>query len=141
MYNVLSKSETVQKLIPRLLFRNAFIGMIASFVSDTVVNSIRVIKTTKQAMGARHTVSYLEAINMVLAADGWQVGPRKRHCFVRRLYFVTSKLIRCTFSCTLFMTGSLWKGSAYASVFQCITICCIHCNMEGTSGERVGTEY
>ena len=73
VYNYLSKSETVKKLIPRQLFRNAFVGMIASFVSDTVVNAIRVIKTTKQAMGARHTVSYVEAINMILAADGWKV--------------------------------------------------------------------
>lgn len=77
VYNFLSKSETVKGLIPRQLFRNAFIGMIASFVSDTVVNSVRVIKTTKQAMGARHTVSYIEAINMVLAADGWQVRFRE----------------------------------------------------------------
>jgi len=74
VYNFLSKSEAVKSLIPRQFFRNAFIGMIASFVSDTVVNSIRVIKTTKQAMGARHTVSYMEAINMVVAADGWQVS-------------------------------------------------------------------
>lgn len=73
VYNFLSKSETIKSLIKRPLFRNGFIGMIASFVSDTVVNSIRVIKTTKQAMGARHTISYVEAINMVLAADGWQV--------------------------------------------------------------------
>jgi hypothetical protein len=68
----LSKSETVKALIPRPLVRNALIGTIASFVSDTVVNSIRVIKTTKQAMGARHKVSYVEVINMVLAADGWK---------------------------------------------------------------------
>ena len=53
--------------------RNAGMGMIASFVSDTVVNSIRVIKTTKQAMGSKHAVSYGEAVNMVLAADGWKV--------------------------------------------------------------------
>jgi hypothetical protein len=72
VYNYLSKSETVKALIPRPLVRNALIGTIASFVSDTVVNSIRVIKTTKQAMGARHKVSYIEVINMVLAADGWQ---------------------------------------------------------------------
>jgi hypothetical protein len=72
VYNYLSKSETVQSLIPRPLLRNAAIATIASFVSDTVVNSIRVIKTTKQAMGAKHKVSYSEAINMVLAADGWK---------------------------------------------------------------------
>lgn len=37
-----------------------------------MVNSIRVIKTTKQAMGSKHNVSYVEAIRMVLAADGWK---------------------------------------------------------------------
>jgi hypothetical protein len=72
VYNSLSKSETVKSLIPRQLVRNGVIGMVASFISDVVVNSIRVIKTTKQAMGAKHAVSYTEAINMVLAADGWQ---------------------------------------------------------------------
>jgi hypothetical protein len=76
VYNYLSKSETVKKLIPRQLFRNGAIGIVASFISDIVVNSVRVIKTTKQAMGAKHTVSYAEAINMVLAADGWQVRNR-----------------------------------------------------------------
>jgi len=74
VYNYLSKSETVKSLIPRQLVRNGVIAMVASFISDVVVNSIRVIKTTKQAMGAKHAVSYTEAINMVLAADGWQVN-------------------------------------------------------------------
>lgn len=82
VYNYLSKNETMQRLIPKLLFRNAAIGMIASFVSDTVVNSIRVIKTTKQAMGARHAVTYGEVISMVVAADGWKVGNIKS-CFVQ----------------------------------------------------------
>ena len=52
--------------------RNAGIGVVASFVSDTIVNSVRVIKTMKQSMGTKRAVGYLETIRMVLAADGWK---------------------------------------------------------------------
>lgn len=52
--------------------RNAGIGLAASIVSDTAVNAIRVVKTTKQAVGSKHSMSYSEVIGMVLAADGWR---------------------------------------------------------------------
>ena len=72
-YNLLNKSAFVNSLISSALLRNAGIGVTASFVSDTIVNSIRVIKTTKQSMGSKHTVGYLDTIRMILAADGWMV--------------------------------------------------------------------
>ena len=72
-YNILSKSELVENLVKSTLLRRAGIGIVASFVSDTLVNSIRVIKTTKQAVGSKHPVGYLDAVRMVLATDGWRV--------------------------------------------------------------------
>ena len=44
----------------------------ASVVSDSIVNVFRVVKTTKQAFGAKRNLSYSETIRMVLAADGWK---------------------------------------------------------------------
>jgi hypothetical protein len=70
-YNILSKNEYLRALIPSTLMRNACTGFFASIVSDTCINAIRVVKTTKQSMGSKHTVSYTEAISMILAADGW----------------------------------------------------------------------
>jgi Mitochondrial carrier protein len=55
-----------------LLIRNAGIGLLASIVSDTIVNAVRVVKTTKQAVGSKHDLSYGDAIRMVLAADGYK---------------------------------------------------------------------
>ena len=52
------------------LARNAAIGFCASALSDTVSNSIRVLKTTKQA-SATH-ISYTQAARMVVHADGVQ---------------------------------------------------------------------
>ena len=71
-YNLLSKNEAFELLIPVKLVRNAGIGMIASVVSDTFVNCIRVIKTTKQAVGSKHNISYADTVRMILAADGWK---------------------------------------------------------------------
>lgn len=62
----------VNSFITSPLLRNASIGFIASLVSDTVSNAIRVVKTTKQAIASKHTVNYAEAVSMVLAADGWK---------------------------------------------------------------------
>jgi hypothetical protein len=71
-YNVLSKSEVLKSWIPNQLVRNAGTGLFASIVADTVVNAIRVVKTTKQAIGSKHNVGYGETIRMILAADGWK---------------------------------------------------------------------
>lgn len=61
----------VSKAIPSDLLRNAGIGVSASVVSDTIVNALRVVKTTKQSLGTQRSVTYAEAIKVILAADGW----------------------------------------------------------------------
>jgi len=71
-YNKLSTSERVKSWISSKLLRNAAIGLVASVISDTTVNALRVVKTTKQAIGSKHNASYLETIRMILAADGWK---------------------------------------------------------------------
>jgi len=71
-YNTLSKNEALKAWIPSQLLRNAGTGLFASVVSDTTVNAIRVVKTTKQSMGSKHDASYGETIRMILAADGWK---------------------------------------------------------------------
>lgn len=71
-FNFLSGSEWLQNSLPSQLIRNAAIGIASSIVSDTVVNAMRVIKTTKQSLGSRQTASYTDTIKIILAADGWQ---------------------------------------------------------------------
>ena len=71
-FNTLSNSDWLAARLPIQLFRNAGIGLFASIISDTVVNSFRVIKTTKQSIGTKHDLTYTETIKMILAADGWK---------------------------------------------------------------------
>lgn len=56
------------------LLRNAGIGLAASITSDLCTNSIRVLKTTKQAAAAYDKeVTYRAAAALVIEADGWGV--------------------------------------------------------------------
>lgn len=71
-FRVLSHNQFVQKLIGSNHLRNALIGFTSSVISDTFANSIRVVKTAKQAIAAKHTVSYGEVIAMILAVDGFK---------------------------------------------------------------------
>lgn len=71
-YNTLNRAAFAKRLIPRALLRNASIGFFSSVVSDTVSNAIRVVKTTKQAVASKHSVSYADTVSMILAADGWR---------------------------------------------------------------------
>ena len=71
-FNFLSNKKWVARLLPSKLLRNAAIGFIASIVSDTATNFLKVIKTTKQALGSKHNSTYGEVIRMILAADGWK---------------------------------------------------------------------
>jgi len=74
-YNQLLNSKFFQRSIEFLKFsllKNALVGFLASIVSDTITNAIRVVKTTKQAMAAKHAVTYGEAIRMIWTADGWK---------------------------------------------------------------------
>lgn len=52
------------------LSRNAFIGFSASVVSDTISNSIRVIKTTKQTYET--PITYTAAAKQIIKSDGIQ---------------------------------------------------------------------
>jgi hypothetical protein len=71
-YNFLSENEWLNHLVPSQLLRNAGIGLIASIISDTVVNAIRVVKTTKQAISSKHSITYTDTVRMILGADGWR---------------------------------------------------------------------
>jgi hypothetical protein len=51
------------------LARNAVIGMCASFVSDCVSNSLRVVKTIKQTSGDAN-LGYIGAVKGVIKTDG-----------------------------------------------------------------------
>lgn len=55
-------------MFPRLA-RQAFIGFAASVVSDTVSNSIRVLKTYRQVNQSR--ITYLQAAKKIIAEEGW----------------------------------------------------------------------
>lgn len=59
------KEETMKALV-----RNAFIGFCGTMISDTVSNSIRVVKTIKQTSSEK--VSYMQAAQGVIAKDGIQ---------------------------------------------------------------------
>eukprot|EP00979_Chaetoceros_neogracilis_P006436 scaffold1308_cov246-Chaetoceros_neogracile.AAC.14 len=72
IYRVLSRSKLLHSMIGSHLLRNATVGFAASVVSDTFANAIRVVKTTKQSIASKHTVSYGEVVAMILAADGWK---------------------------------------------------------------------
>lgn len=71
-YNWLSSKEWLIYILPSKLLQNAFIGLVASVVSDVSVNAVRVVKTTKQSLGSRQSVTYAEVIRIVIAADGWR---------------------------------------------------------------------
>jgi hypothetical protein len=57
-----------KKELGKYLARNAAIGFCASAVSDTMSNSIRVLKTTKQS--AKSAITYRQAAELVIAQDG-----------------------------------------------------------------------
>lgn len=73
-YNLLSKNEALINSISWVTGRNALIGFVSSIVSDTVANFMRVIKTTKQALGSTRSepTTYAETVSLILAVDGWR---------------------------------------------------------------------
>jgi Mitochondrial carrier protein len=71
-FNALSSARWLQMAVPSRLLRNASIGLLASVISDSVVNVFRVIKITKQSMGSKHDLTYVDTVRMIVAADGWQ---------------------------------------------------------------------
>ncbi|KIK64133.1 hypothetical protein GYMLUDRAFT_71572 [Collybiopsis luxurians FD-317 M1] len=67
-YNLLQDKIPVPDHVAQKLLRQAFIGFIASIVSDTVSNSLRVLKTYRQVNETR--ISYENAAKAVIAQDG-----------------------------------------------------------------------
>lgn len=67
-YNTLNAKLPQYDDLPRKLLRSAVIGFTASAISDTVSNSIRVVKTTKQTSAV--PVTYPEVVRQVIASDG-----------------------------------------------------------------------
>lgn len=51
------------------LSRQAFIGFCASLISDTISNSLHVIKVYRQTH--KRDVGYLTAVREIVAEDGW----------------------------------------------------------------------
>ncbi|CAN9080129.1 unnamed protein product [Alternaria alternata] len=70
VYNFLSETipDPTRKQIGWWLLRAAFIGFCASVVSDTISNSLRVVKTYRQVNDKR--ISYTEAAKEVIRKDG-----------------------------------------------------------------------
>ncbi|CDO69743.1 hypothetical protein BN946_scf184697.g15 [Trametes cinnabarina] len=67
-YNVLNDVLPPWTNLTEKLLRQAFIGFCASVVSDTVSNSLRVVKTYRQVNEER--IGYFAAAEAVIAADG-----------------------------------------------------------------------
>ncbi|EPQ53089.1 mitochondrial carrier [Gloeophyllum trabeum ATCC 11539] len=67
-YNFLRENIPVPHALFWQLVRQAFIGFVASIVSDTVSNSLRVVKTYRQVNDTR--IGYMEAAEAVIATDG-----------------------------------------------------------------------
>ncbi|GBE85871.1 hypothetical protein SCP_0803930 [Sparassis crispa] len=67
-YNYLDANLPQPTTVLEKLARQALIGFVASVISDTVSNSLRVVKTYRQVHEAR--VGYWEAAQAVIAMDG-----------------------------------------------------------------------
>ncbi|KAI6039411.1 mitochondrial carrier domain-containing protein [Pisolithus marmoratus] len=69
-YNYLDATLPLPVTLVQKLFRSAFIGFVASVASDSISNSLRVVKTYRQVNATR--ISYSDAARAVIAADGIQ---------------------------------------------------------------------
>ncbi|KAH7886581.1 mitochondrial carrier domain-containing protein [Phlebopus sp. FC_14] len=67
-YNYLDANLPLPSTIFQKLLRSAFIGFCASITSDTISNSLRVLKTYRQVNATR--IGYMDAARAVIAADG-----------------------------------------------------------------------
>ncbi|KAF9496912.1 mitochondrial carrier [Pleurotus eryngii] len=67
-YNYLNSHLAEYDAVIKTLLRQAFIGFCASVTSDTISNSLRVVKTYRQVNEAR--IGYLDAAKAVIASDG-----------------------------------------------------------------------
>jgi len=67
-YNYLEATLPIAHTVFQTLMRRAFIGFVASVVSDTISNSLRVVKTYRQVNEIR--IGYWAAAKAVIAVDG-----------------------------------------------------------------------
>ncbi|KAJ3977089.1 mitochondrial carrier domain-containing protein [Lentinula raphanica] len=67
-YNFLQDKIPETSHLPQKLLRQAFIGFVASVISDTVSNSLRVLKTYRQVNETR--IGYINAAKAVISQDG-----------------------------------------------------------------------
>jgi hypothetical protein len=67
-YNLMNEHLPKANTLPEKLLRGATMGFVASLISDTVSNSIRVTKVVKQASPVN--VTYVAAVQQVLREDG-----------------------------------------------------------------------
>jgi len=67
-YNYLDANLPIAHTLWQKLTRRAIIGFIASVVSDTISNSLRVVKTYRQVNETR--IGYMDAASAVIASDG-----------------------------------------------------------------------
>lgn len=67
-FNYLDDKLPIAHNVFQKLIRRAFIGFVASVISDTVSNSLRVLKTYRQVNETR--IGYVEAAQAVVAVDG-----------------------------------------------------------------------
>ena len=70
------KMEAWNWLENRKLLRRCVIGFCSSLISDIVTNGIKVVKTTKQAISAKHRCSYRDVVNVILGVDDYSAGER-----------------------------------------------------------------
>jgi hypothetical protein len=71
VHNYLDHALVRPSRLSLLLLRNAFIGFTASALSDTVSNSLRVIKTVKQSLATEtKQLSYLQVVALVYREGG-----------------------------------------------------------------------
>lgn len=68
VYNTLNEKIPQQPTLPKKLLRSATIGFCASVTSDTISNSLRVIKTYRQTHSEK--VSYRRAVTEIVDKDG-----------------------------------------------------------------------
>ena len=67
-YNYLEDTLPIAHTVFQTLMRRAFIGFVASIVSDSVSNSLRVVKTYRQVNETQ--IGYVEAARAVITVDG-----------------------------------------------------------------------
>ncbi len=68
VFNYLNEKIPEQNTYTKKLMRRAAIGFCASIVSDTLSNSLRVIKTTKQTY--EKSITYPEVVKEIVKKDG-----------------------------------------------------------------------